>query len=148
MERVVRFALPQHPTVLTASSYAFSIAEDAGTGTEVGMVAASEPDKGDAVTYSIVAGNGAGRFDIDGASGAITVAGDLDHETDPSHSLTVQASDTHGGADTVTVTISVTDVAEPPDAPPTIRVDLQESFVGQTVTMTAATPSSGGTVSS
>ena len=66
-----------------------------------------------AVTYVITAGNEAGAFALDAASGALTVAGALDHETTPSVSLTVEAR-AGGSQATVTVTVTVTDVDEPP----------------------------------
>ena len=98
------------PPAFGEASYAFSVGEDAVNGTAVGTVTASDVDKGDAVTYSITGGNESGKFAIDGGTGAITVAGELDHATASSYSLTMEAQDTHGGTDTATVDISVTDV--------------------------------------
>ena len=92
------------------SVYSFSIAEDAAASTAVGSVSATDPDEGDTVTYSITVGNTDGKFAIGESTGAITVAGALDHETIPSYSLTVEASDGNGGTATATVEISVTDV--------------------------------------
>ena len=63
--------------------------------TVVGTVAATDADTADTVTYAITAGNDAGLFAIDTGTGAITVAGTLDHETTSSYTLTVQASDGH-----------------------------------------------------
>ena len=40
-----------------------------------------------------------------------------DHETKPSYSVTLKAEDDNGGSDTLAVTITVTDVEEPPDRP-------------------------------
>ncbi len=97
-----------------SSTYSFSIAEDAATGAAVGSVSATDADN-DGITYTIEAGNGDGVFAIDGGSGAITTAGTLDHETDASYTLTVQADDGNGGTDTATVNVTVTDVAEDPD---------------------------------
>ena len=100
------------------ASYTFSVSEDAETDDGVGSVSATDPDEGDAVTYAITQGNTGGAFAVNGSTGEITVAGTLDHETDSSHTLTVQASDGRGGTATTTVEITVTDVAEdPPPAP-------------------------------
>ena len=90
--------------------YTFSVVENATVGTEAGVVSAPDP-QGDTVTYSITAGNDDGKFAIDAGTGAITVAGELDHETTASYSLTIQASD---GTNTVAVVveITVTDVRE------------------------------------
>ena len=94
------------------ASYAFSVTEDAATGTAVGTVSATDPDTDDTVSYAITAGNADGAFAIDSSTGAITVAGRLDYETATSHTLTVEADDNAGGTATTTVTISVTDVDE------------------------------------
>ena len=96
---------------LGSSSYDFSVAEDAATGAAVGTVSATDADS-DTLTYFITAGNGDGRFAIGDRSGAITVAGSLDHETTTSYTLTVQADEGNGGTDTATVNITVSDVDE------------------------------------
>ncbi len=98
--------------VFGASSYSFSVAENAATSAAVGTVSATDSDVGDTVSYSFTDGNGAGKFAVGSTTGAITVAGDLDHETTASYSLTVRASDTKGGTTDATVTISVTDITE------------------------------------
>ena len=54
--------------------------ENAANGTLVTTIAGADVD-GDALTYSIKAGNGAGHFAIDANSGAVTVAGAIDFET-------------------------------------------------------------------
>ena len=94
---------------------ALDVAENSAAGAEVGTVAATDAD-GDAIAYSLDSTSDA-VFDID-ASGVIAVAGGaaLDHEATPSYSATVTASD--GAAEvTHSLTINVTDVDEPPDAP-------------------------------
>ena len=100
------------------ASYTFSVSEDASTADTVGTVSATDPDEGDTVSYSITAGNGDGKFMIDGGTGEITVNAALDYETTDEYRLTVEASDERGGTDTATVTVTVTDVAE--DPPPVL----------------------------
>ena len=93
-----------------------SVAENARARAAVGMsVRATDTDSGDVVTYEL---SGSALFTINSNSGQISVVADgsLDHETAPSHRVTVKASDTTNASDTVTVTIDVTDVNEPPDA--------------------------------
>ena len=102
------------PPAFASASYTFEVLETATTSASVGAVSASDPDEGDVVTYSITSGNAGGKFAIATSTGAITVAGALDHETASSHTLTVEASDGKGGKATATVTITVTDVKEPP----------------------------------
>ena len=103
------------PTVGDAS---FTIAEDTAVDGPVGTVVATDIDgAGETLTYSITAGNDDGLFAIDSLTGAISVAGSLNFETQPVHELTVQVSDQGGLSNTATVTVNLTDVAE---AGPTI----------------------------
>ena len=98
------------------SAYSFTVAENAATSSLVGTVSATDPDD-DPLTYLITDGNSDGKFSLGDRTGKITVSGALDHETESSYTLTVEASDGRGGTATTTVEITVTDVAE--DAPPT-----------------------------
>ena len=85
-----------------------SVAENAGARAAVGAaVTATDTDSGDVVTYEL---SGSALFTINSNSGQISVVADgsLDHETAPSHRVTVKASDTTNASDTVTVTITVT----------------------------------------
>ena len=98
--------------VFDAAPYTFHISEDAVVGAVVGSVSATDPQD-HAITYYITAGNEDGKFAIDDGTGRITVAGELDYETTTSYTLTVEADDGNGGMATVSVVITVTDVAEP-----------------------------------
>ena len=85
------------------------IAEDAALDTAVGVpVTATDPD-GDALTYSL-SGDGAAKFAINPSTGQLTTKTTLDHESQPSHAVTVTASDPSGETAQVQVTITVTDV--------------------------------------
>ena len=98
-----------------SSTYSFRVAEDAATATAVGTITATDADD-DMLQYRIAPGNPSGSFAVGTSTGDITVVRVLDHETTPSHVLTVEAADGRGGSATATVNITVTDVAE--DAPP------------------------------
>ena len=112
---LTRSTLPCNaPPAFSSDTYAFSVAEDTATGVVAGTVSATNPDP-DTLLYSITAGNGDGKFAVNGGTGAITVASTLDYETTPSYALTVQAGDGNGGTATATVAITVTDVTEDPD---------------------------------
>ena len=100
------------PPVFGAESYAFSVAENSATGAAVASVSATTTGSG-TVTYAITSGNDAGAFALDAGSGALTVAGTLDHEASASHTLTVEAR-AGGSQATVTATVTVTDVDEAP----------------------------------
>ncbi|WP_047551064.1 beta strand repeat-containing protein [Methylotenera sp. G11] len=68
---------------------------------------------GAAITYSITAGNADGIFEINSATGAITIAvgKTLDYETATSHALTVSATDS-SLSDTAVITVNVNNIAE------------------------------------
>ena len=94
----------------------FTIAEDHEDGELVGTVTASDAD-GDVVDYAL-SGDDAGLFALaaSGASANLSVAAGkrLSHESATSHELTVTATDPSGLSAEVAVTVSVTDVLEPP----------------------------------
>ena len=71
------------------------VAENAANGTTVGLTASStDPDANTTLTYALT-NNAGGRFAINASTGVVTVANGLllDYETNPSHTITVQASD-------------------------------------------------------
>ena len=103
-----------------ADEYTFTVPENSAIAHSVGTAAATDPDEGDTLTYSISAGNDEGAFAIGGSTGSITVADALDYETTVAYKLTVEVSDGRGGAATATLRISVGDVAEDGPPPPTV----------------------------
>ena len=138
------------PPVFGSEAYAFSIAEDAAVDAAVGTVSAPDPDSGDALSYSITAGNSDGKFAIDSSTGHLAVAASLDHETAPSYSLTVEVSDGNGFMDEATVSITVSDVNEPPSfGSETYAFSVAEDAAVDAVvgTVSAADPDTGDTLS-
>ena len=127
------------------SDQTFSVDENSALNTSVGVVAASDPD-GDALTYSIIAGNDLGGFDIDGATGEILVADGtvLDFETNPSFGLTIEVSDGSLSASAL-VTINLNDVFEnsaPTVVDQTFSID-ENSAVDTSVGVVAANDPDG-----
>ena len=120
----------------------FSVTENAAAGTTVGTVAATDEDAGNNLTFSITAGNTGNAFAINASSGAITVAGTIDHETTPTYTLTVQVSDGDLSA-TAAVTVNVTDVNEPPVITSNATVSVAENTT--TVLTVTATDADAGT---
>jgi hypothetical protein len=94
----------------------FSVDENSANGTSVGIVAASDVDAGQTLSYAITSGNTAGKFSINSGTGEITVAGALDFETTSSYSLTVSATDngTSPLSSSATITVNINDVVENP----------------------------------
>ena len=94
--------------VLTLSAPA--IAENAANGTEIGPLAAIDPDANDTFTFTLTDSAG-GRFKLD-ASGKKLVVADgakLDFETATSHKIKLQVKDAGGLTFEKTITIGVKD---------------------------------------
>ncbi len=101
-----------------------SVAENTPAGVNIGApISATDPDEdaleyGNTLKYSL-GGTDAASFDIDASTGQLITKAPLDHESDPSYSVTVMVDDgeTRGEPVRQNVNISVGDVNEPPDAP-------------------------------
>ena len=92
------------------------VAENAASGVTVGVTAAAVNDvfepfeavTADSISYSTTST----LFDVNSATGVITLAGSLDYETDQSHDVIVTATSLDGTSDAATFTIAVNDVDE------------------------------------
>ena len=143
---------PSAPAFDDGDNASFSVAENHADGAAVGTVAATDDD-GDTLTYSL-SGDDAASFAI-GAGGAITVKSGttLDHEAKASYAFTAEVTDgedVDGAAedsattdDTIAVTVTVTNVEEPPGAPTGVAATAA-SATELSVTWTA--PSDSGAV--
>ena len=131
------------PVDNTAPSFATptttrEIAEDALSDAVVGApVTATDP--GDVLTYTL---SGSSRFTIDSARGRIRVASDamLDHERGPSHTVSVTASDSSNATASISVTISVTNVNEPPEADDIVATTNEDTAVTLNVLADSSDP--------
>ena len=93
-----------------------TIAENTAAGENIGdPVAATDADN-DTLTYSL-GGTDASSFTLVSASGQLQTKAALDHETTPSYTVIVTATDPSNATDTIAVTITVTDVNEAPEFP-------------------------------
>lgn len=90
-----------------------SVAENSANGTVVAQFAATDPDAGATLSYSLV-DNAGGRFAINATTGQLTVANGalLDFEAASSHNVTVRVTDQGGLSRDLTTTIAITDVVE------------------------------------
>ncbi len=114
--RVLAARGDNNPPIFNDTMTTRQIPENSSVNTPVGApLTAMDPDSDDVLTYML---SGSGPFAIDRASGQIQVAdrAALDHESAPAHTVTVTASDSSNASDDIIVTISVTDVNEPPEA--------------------------------
>jgi Ca2+-binding RTX toxin-like protein len=100
------------PVNLTLSGS--QVDENAPNGTVVGTVAATDPDQGDVLTYSLT-NNAGGRFAIDPSTGIITVANGslLDYETSPTQGIVAKATDVGGLSVSSAFTIGLNNLPEP-----------------------------------
>ena len=108
---------------------------------------------GDALTYSITAGNDSGIFAIAGSTGVVTIASGktLEYATASVHTLTIQATD-GANTDTATLTVNVNNVLT---ADPTIsdsnganNTVAENAAIGTTVGLTAAAAFASGDTAS
>nr|XP_020474749.1 protocadherin Fat 3 isoform X4 [Monopterus albus] len=110
-----------------ANSYEATVMEGMSVGTRIIQIQALDPDSGanGQVTYRLGAliqsegdsGTLAGTFSIDSNTGWISTRKDLDHESNPSYTFTVLASDlgeTLSLSSTTTVTVAVSDINDNP----------------------------------
>ena len=98
----------------SVNSYRFRVDENSAAGVRVGTVSASDPDAGDTLIYSIIAGNENDAFSIDPETGEISIRNSdaLDFETHASFELTIQVTDSGSLSKTASVTIELNDVEE------------------------------------
>ncbi|HEX5087257.1 MAG TPA: Ig-like domain-containing protein [Nocardioides sp.] len=103
------------PTDLALSPAA--VAENSPGGSIVGTLTATDPDPGDSHTFTLVPGTGSddnGSFTVVGSTLRTAVA--LDHETTPTQSVRVRATDSGGLSVEKALTVTVTDADDPPVA--------------------------------
>ena len=90
-----------------------SVAENTASGVDIDTpVAAKDPDRSTTLIYTL-SGTDAAAFEVDSTSGQLRTRAALDYETQESYTVTITVSD-GSLTDTITVTISVTDVPEVP----------------------------------
>ena len=96
-----------------SSTVTLEVQENTLAGTDVGDPVSATDGDGDTLTYTM-SGTDAAAFDIDSATGQISVGSttSLDYETAPSYMVTVTATDPHGGSAQAMVTIEVQDLRE------------------------------------
>ena len=113
---------PNSAPVFADATLSRSIAENTAPGAAVGdpVPAATDADAGDRLSY-IMKGADAAAFAFDPATRQISTRAALDHEAKTSYALTIEVGDGTAN-DTIAVTVTVTDVNEPPQAPAAPRL--------------------------
>ena len=103
---------------------------------DIGLaVTATDADADDRLTYSIDNAH-TKNFTIHQRTGQLQVGSPLDHETGPSYTVTVKATDPSGDSDTIEVTINVTNA----DEDGTVTLSWTRPQVGTALTATLTDP--------
>ena len=125
-------------------------------GMAVGVAVTATDDDGDILTYTLTTDQDAAFFKIDKETGQITTGAGLDYEAAVGETgqcsivnecvITVTATDSMGGDDTATVTITVTDVNEKPTLTTTVTETQKVGRIERSENMTEldGNPSSPG----
>ena len=106
------------PVFTEGTSTTRSVAENTASGQNIGApVTATDADTSDTLFYSWGGGLDALSFSVNNSTGQIRTRAALNYETQSSYAITISVSDGNGGADSINVTINVTNVDEPNSAP-------------------------------
>ena len=116
----------------TASSFDFSVAEDASEGVIIGSAVASDVDAGDTLTYSIVSSDAGSRFVIDSATGAVKVGAGATLAL-TTYTLSVRVEDAAGLFGSTTVVVTVVDKNDAPVINDATRSVAENSAAGTVV---------------
>ena len=104
---------------ISAATATRSVPENTAANTNIGtaLPAATDTDN-DPLTYTLE-GADPTSFGFDAATRQLSTKSGVtyDRETQSSYSVTLKADDGNGGSDTLAVTITITDVSEPPGRP-------------------------------
>ncbi len=111
------------------SAYGFELSENARGPVLLGQTEATDPDEGDALTYSLAEGD-AGRFQVDAGTGEVRYVGTgEDYEAGPtSFALTVRVEDAGGLADEARATVELLDENEGPEAVGAMAPKMLEAY--------------------
>ena len=99
------------PSFAEGTSTTRAVAENTGSGQDIGSaVSATDPDN-DTLTYTID-GVDAASFSINGTNGQLQTKAALDYETKTAYAVTVFVFDGNGASDSIDVTINITEINE------------------------------------
>ena len=128
--------------VFTSTLVTRSVSENTPAGQAIGDPISARDADGNTLTYRL-RGADADSFAIDAGTGQIRTQGAYDFEAQSSYSVIVRVSDGEGGRASLVVSITVTDIAEPPavlpsgvvvtpgDSALTVRWDATSDEVGK-----------------
>ena len=122
-----------------------TVAENAAASTVIYTATATDPDAGDTKTFSL-SGTDAASFNIDAATGAVTLKASADFEAKASYNINVVATDRAGLTATKALTVSVTDVNEAPTFAAASRSVTGAEDTATAIALSATDPDAGDTL--
>ena len=145
-ESAVVASAPNRPAQFSDTTASREVQENTPANQDIGTAITATDLDNDTLTYSIRGGSTV--FEIDASSGQLRTMDALNYEGTRSYSVVVQVTDNKdidGVAgtvidDTITVSITVTDVDEPPDITGPQTVDWPENAAGTIATYMARDP--------
>ena len=141
----------QPPAFAEGETATREVSENAGLGTGVGAAVTATDTEGDTLTYSLSSGSDSDKFEIDAATGQITVADGavLDYELASSLVVTVNVADgknaSHGQDDSVDDTLTLTINLENIDEPARVTLSTTTPLVGSQIVASLIDPDGGET---
>ena len=134
--------VPGQPPTFSETDIQEEVAENSSTSEIIATVTATDPD-GETLIYTL-SGSDAVAFTIsDTAVGELRARVELDHETTQSYEIIVTATDPYGLSDSITLTITVTNVNEAPVVTGESSVRYTEEGGGPVYTYSASDPEQG-----
>ena len=128
---------PEFPTTETGRR---SVAENTPSDQDIGApLTAYDADAADALTYTL-SGADADAFSVDRATGQLRTSAPLDRETKPVYRLRLTVTDPSGESDALSVTVTITDVNEPPTLSGPGAVNFTENRVDEVARFNATDP--------
>ena len=119
------------------------VSENTPNGQNVGApVTATDAEDADKLTYTL-GGTDASSFDIASSTGQILTKDDLDHEDKDTYTVTVTATDPSNEKATISVTITIDDVNEPPTVTGHNAVTYPENGGRPVATFSVSDPENG-----
>ena len=131
--------------VFADSATTRSFPENTPPGHNIGPPVAAEDAEGEPLTYALESAD-ATSFDIEPATGQLKTKSGVsyDHETRPSYSVTVRATDPHDASDVIVVIINVTNVPEKPATPAAPTVSAPDGSITTLLATWTAPDLNGG----
>ena len=132
---------PEAPVFPADGDYERTIRENTRAGTNLGAPVRATDGNNDRLTYSIPASY---YFEIDPSSGQLRTKVELDHETGPTHTVSVTATDPGNDTGDVDVTITVEDVDEMPEISGPNNPEVAENGTTNVATYSSTDPDNKG----